>query len=97
MSCLFVVTTLIVIGEPVAAQDTGEPPVATTLRPLPDDAGRIIKHPNYGRAPTHPGDRGGWQQTLVLFLVMGALVGGVALVWRDSVRRRRPAAPPAGP
>lgn len=95
--CLVLIGALASGVEPAAAQDTGEPPVATTLRPLPDDAGRIIKHPNYGHAPTHPGDRGGWQQTLVLLLVLGALAGGGAMVWRESTRRRRPAAPNAGP
>jgi hypothetical protein len=65
-----------------------DPAVATTLRPLPEDAGRIIKHPNYGHAPTHPGDRGGWQQTLVLLLVLGGVIVIGLLIWRDASRRR---------
>jgi hypothetical protein len=94
---VLMVTVLTLVAPPASAQDAGEPPVVTTLRPLPEDAGRIIKRPNYGHAPTHPGDRGGWQQTLVLLLVVGAVGGGVALVWRDSARRRRPAPPAPAP
>lgn len=43
--------------------------------------------PGCGRAPTSPGDRGGWQQ-LVLF---GVMMGGVSVIfWRvaRAVRRR---------
>src|SRR5690606_30541272 len=59
------------------------PPVPTTLRELPEDAGRIIKHPNYGHEPIHPGDRGGWQQTLILLGVLGGIGAMVLLVRRD--------------
>jgi hypothetical protein len=82
------------VTAPAGAQSEGEPPVATTLRPLPEDAGRIIKHPNYGHEPTHPGDRGGWQQTVVLLLVLGGVVGIGLLIWRDAARRRPGLRPP---
>jgi hypothetical protein len=46
--------------------------------------------PGCGRAPTSPGDRGGWQQ-LVLFGVM--MVGMSVIFWRvtRAVRRRETA------
>jgi hypothetical protein len=77
-------------GGPAEAQEDGttEEPAPTTLPQLPDDAGRIIKRPNYGHEPTHEGDRGGWQQGLVVLLLavgVGALGG---LAWRESRRRR---------
>lgn len=43
--------------------------------------------PGCGRAPTSPGDRGGWQQ----LLLFGVMTGGIAVIfWRvaRSVRRR---------
>jgi hypothetical protein len=82
----------VLVGVPTAAAGDGtgdEPPAPTTLPQLPEDAGRIIKHPNYGHEPTHPGDRGGWQQELIAGLMFVGLVVIGGLIWRES-RRRRP-------
>lgn len=72
------------------AGTTGTTPttVATTLQTLPPGAGHIIKPPNYGHKPTSPGDRGGWEQTALFWLVLAALAVIVLLAWRQSKRAR---------
>lgn len=52
----------------------------------------IIQRPGEGQAPEHPNDRGGWQQFLVLGLIVVAVstVGGLA--WRSSRQARAKAA-----
>lgn len=67
---------------------TGPTTAPTTLPELPGDAGRIIPRPNSGQAPDDPGDPGGWQQTMLLLLVMGAIALMVFLAWRESKRKR---------
>lgn len=62
----------------------------TTLPILPEGAGDPIQRPNSGVAPDDPGDRGGWQQVLVLCLLGGGLVAVGALAGRD-IRRKRAA------
>lgn len=58
----------------------------------------IIPRPGEGHAPKHPNDRGGWQQ----FMVLGLMVAGVGLIgglaWRSSRRARTAvASPPHAP
>lgn len=53
----------------------------------------IIPRPGSGKAPTEPGDRGGWQQIAVLVVMIGGLGILGLLAWRSSVKARRPARP----
>lgn len=87
--------SLALTGGPAEAEVTQAPeeapvvtPVPTTLPLLPDGAGRIIKPPNYGHEPTHPGDRGGWEQILLFFVIIGGVSLVVLLGWRDARRGR---------
>jgi hypothetical protein len=77
-------------SQPAHAGD--DPPTETTpttLPLLPDDAGHIVKRPNYGHEPTGPNDRGGWQQVMVLGLLFVGVGGVGTFAWRDARRRRR--------
>lgn len=47
-----------------------------------------IPQPGDGQAPEHPNDRGGWQQYLVLGLIVVALSTVGALAWRSSRQAR---------
>jgi hypothetical protein len=49
--------------------------------------GDVIPRPDSGREPAHPGDRGGWQQTLLFGLIVAAIAIGVLLVVRESRRK----------
>ena len=49
----------------------------------------IIPRPGEGETPDRPNDRGGWQQVLVLGLVVAGLGGVAGLAWRSSRRARR--------
>ncbi len=57
----------------------------------------IIPRPGEGEAPKHANDRGGWQQLLVLGLLVTGVgtVGGLA--WRSSRRARANATGPNPP
>jgi len=63
----------------------------TSLVPLDRDLplGRIIPAPNSGRAPDSPNDPGGWQQLLVLGAIVGGMALIVGLVVREARRARR--------
>lgn len=74
-------------------------PRKDTLGQLQEQGGakpHIIPRPGEGQAPQHPSDRGGWQQ----FLVLGLIVAGVGaiggLAWRSG-RRARAGSPPHRP
>ncbi|HSL56682.1 MAG TPA: hypothetical protein VK866_02465 [Acidimicrobiales bacterium] len=73
-----------------AAAESPPPSPDPTLAPLESDLplGDIIPRPNSGRAPDSPNDPGGWQQYLVLGLIVGAMALIVALVVRESRRAR---------
>ena len=60
----------------------------TTLRDLPQGAGRIIQQPNSGVPPEDSGDRGGSAQILLFVVLVAAVGGGVTLVVRESRRKR---------
>ena len=49
----------------------------------------IIPEPNTGHEPRDPGDRGGWWQEALFFIMCGAMLFIGGLVWRDSRRQRR--------
>lgn len=58
----------------------------------------IIPAPNSGQAPQDAGDRGGWTQSVLFFLLCGAILLIFLLAWRDSrVKRRRAGASPGQP
>jgi hypothetical protein len=88
LCAVLLAATASVAGAGTGSPDEPDPTTPTTLPQLPDDAGHIIKHPNYGHEPTHAGDRGGWQQGLVVVLLGGGLTVIGLLVWRESRRRR---------
>ena len=70
---------------PVAAQP-GE-----TTSTLPTDnreMGNSLPKPNRGMEPQDAGDPGGWLQTSLFFLICGAIVVIVGLVWWSSRRAR---------
>ncbi|MGI8756606.1 MAG: hypothetical protein ACR2MB_12255 [Acidimicrobiales bacterium] len=49
----------------------------------------IIERPNSGRAPKHPGDRGGWEQLALLALMTAAVVAIVVVAVRGGGARAR--------
>jgi hypothetical protein len=53
----------------------------------------IIPRPGSGKAPTRPGDRGGWEQAAVFVVMIGGLGGLGLLAWRSSVKARRSGRP----
>lgn len=59
----------------------------------------IIPRPDEGQAPKHPNDRGGWEQFLVLGLIVGSIAAIGGLAWRSSRRAlaKAAAAGPPGP
>lgn len=86
-----VLVALLVVGapSPAGAQEADDPS-PTTLRPAEGDLplGDIIPRPNSGRAPDSPNDPGGWQQYLVLGLVLAGLATIFGLAVRESRRAR---------
>ena len=66
----------------VTATDSTRPAVGA---PIPN----IIPEPNSGRAPRDPGDRGGWWQEALFFLMCAAVLLIAGLVWAESRRARR--------
>jgi hypothetical protein len=60
-------------------------PSGNRVTPSPD----IIPRPGTGQEPRDPGDRGGWWQETLFFLMCGAVLVIVGLIWRDSRRARR--------
>jgi hypothetical protein len=83
-----------VVAPPVAAQsdDTvkSDDTVQTTST-LPIDnreIGNSLPRPGQGREPQSAGDPGGWLQTSLFFLICGAILIIVGLVWRSSRRAR---------
>lgn len=92
------VTALIVLlgalATPAQAQSddvvTDDTTVQTTST-LPIDnreIGNSLPRPGQGREPQSPGDPGGWLQTSLFFLICGAILVIVGLVWRSSRRAR---------
>ncbi len=69
---------------------TAAPVVTTTLPESDSQFGRIIPKPNSGVEPQSPGDRGGWEQTGLFFLIC-AVIAAMALFvwWRSRVARTR--------
>ncbi len=83
---LIAVATVLVLGAPAAAQeDDGN---GIDIRSPGDDGVTILPRPNSGQAPENPGDPGGWQQLLLLGLIVVALVAIATLVIRQSRKER---------
>ena len=86
-----VLAASLAVASPVSAQS--DPSPDPTLAPLESDLplGDIIPRPNSGRAPDSPNDPGGWQQYMVLGLIVAGVALIIVLVARES-RRSRPRA-----
>ena len=68
----------------------GDAPVTTSTLPTDNrELGDIIPEPNQGAEPQDPGDPGGWLQVSLFFLVCGAILVIVGVVWLSSRRARR--------
>lgn len=70
-----------------AGSRQGEPAEGVTTTTLPEgegDVGRIIPLPDSGRAPESPGDRGGWQQVTLFFVICLVILAMAVYVWRRS-------------
>ena len=69
-------------------QPAGEDATTTTLPEGDSDLGRIIPLPDSGHEPDSAGDRGGWQQVGLFFVICAVIIGiGVYIWWRG--RRNR--------
>jgi len=85
--CACTLVALPALGTPTASAQQGA--TTTTLPVGRGDIGDIIPKPNSGHEPEHPGDRGGWQQITLFFLLIAALATITGLVWWSSRRARR--------
>jgi hypothetical protein len=65
------------------------PALASAARASADPSPGIIPEPGSGREPRDAGERGGWMQSTLFFLLCGAIVLIGLLVWRESRRARR--------
>ncbi len=68
-----------------------QPRQTTTTEDLPyamSEPLTALPRPNSGQKPRTSADRGGWQQFLVLGLMLSGMCGVVFFVWRDSRRSR---------
>ena len=76
---------------PVEAAPTQDEPVTTSTLPESNaDLGRIIKLPDSGQEPQEAGDRGGWQQIALFFLVCAVILAMAGwVIWRGRINRRR--------
>ena len=68
--------------EEVALQDFTDlfKPAGDTGRSDELERPRAIERPYSGQEPTHPGDRGGWEQLVLLGVIVVAIGGGTAAV-----------------
>ena len=90
---------------PTVTATIAAPPLAAPRTvAAPADAGDphpgIIPAPNSGPRPQDEGERGGWLQSALFFILCGALVLIGLLIWRESRRklaRQRQVDPPAVP
>ena len=91
MAAVVALLALTATAGPARAQ---EPPPAgatvteSTVAP-PDGGVQIIPRPNSGRQPETPFDRGGWAQLALLAGILAGMGVIVALIVRESRRRRR--------
>ncbi|MFN0092225.1 MAG: hypothetical protein ACKVWR_18450 [Acidimicrobiales bacterium] len=88
---LVLAAPVLLAGAPAGAQGAGAGDSSTTLPDRP----RSIPRPNSGQAPEAAGDRGGWLQVSLFWLMCAALVLLALLAWRDSVRKRARRTAPA--
>lgn len=94
-----VITVFLVVIVVVASidQPTRQERQAAHQRALGEP--QSLPEPDYGTAPKHPGDPGGWEQLALLGVLVVALGGGGAWVVHSSRRARsnrgQPPTPPA--
>jgi hypothetical protein len=86
-----VVMVVAILGLALAVGFLADDPPRNDQQTKGDTAAKphIIPRPNSGQAPTQPGDRGGWEQTLVFVVMLGGMVTLAVLAWRSSVRAKR--------
>ena len=80
-----------VLARPVlaAAQDaTPSSPTPTVEVDADSPVGQIIPKPNSGAAPEEPGDRGGYLQVGLLYLMLAVIALGALHLWRQSKKLR---------
>jgi hypothetical protein len=89
------VMVLSIIGLALIAGYVADDPPPTGQQQEGDTAAKphIIPRPGSGKAPTQPGDRGGWEQTAVLVVMVGGLGTLGFLAYRSGVKARRSARP----
>jgi hypothetical protein len=81
-----VLLTLAMVGVPAVARAADD-----TTTTLPVDVGNhsVIPAPNSGRAPTDPGDPGGWGQLLLFgVLFVGSAIVFGRVLWAGHQRSR---------
>ena len=82
-----VLLTLAMVGVPAVARGAAD----DTTAMLPVDVGNhsVIPAPNSGRAPTDPGDPGGWGQLLLFgVLFVGSAIVFGRVLWAGHQRSR---------
>jgi hypothetical protein len=76
-------------GDDPAVQTDDTTVQTTSTLPIDNrEIGNSLPRPGQGREPQSPGDPGGWLQTSLFFLICGAILVIVGLVWRSSRRAR---------
>lgn len=92
LGALIAVDQTVASAEPVAGPEPTSTLAPTSTLPEPGRGvpGNIIPEPNSGIAPEDPGDRGGWQQWVVLGVIVAGVGVIVGLVVRESRRKRAP-------
>lgn len=88
-----VVMVLSIVGLALLAGFVADDPPRSEQQQPGETAAKphIIPRPGSGKAPTKPGDRGGWEQTAVFLVMIGGLGMLGLLAWRSSVNARRAA------
>jgi hypothetical protein len=82
-----VLLTLAVAGAPAVAHAADD--VTTTTLPVDVGNHSVIPAPNSGRAPTNPGDPGGWGQLLLFgVLFVGSAIVFGRVLWAGHQRSR---------
>jgi hypothetical protein len=89
------VMVLSIVGLALVAGYLADDPPVSERQQEGDTAAKphIIPRPGSGKAPTEPGDRGGWQQTAVFAVMIGGVGTLGVLAWRSGVKARRSTRP----
>ncbi len=88
-AAVMVAITLTVLALTSTAPVAAQPGETTSTLPTDNrELGNSLPKPNRGMEPQDAGDPGGWLQTSLFFLICGAIVVIVGLVWWSSRRAR---------